>query len=246
MAQTNSVAQIRHWKVGDTTREAMVYLPGTAKTQLTPVIFVFHGHGGNMQEMLSQHEFEKLWPESIIIVPQGLNTPGKIVDLKGRLTGWQQGAGDQQDRDLHFFDVMLADLQEQYKIDRNRIFATGHSNGGSFVYLLWATRGELLAAVAPSAAAGTQSVGQLTPKPVLQIIGTQDPLVKPGWQMMTVRRLQQLNECQITGQPYGDWATFYSSAVGAPVVVYQHPGGHTYPREADAVVVRFFKSIKRP
>ena len=39
-----SAQQVMHWTVNDTVREAMVYIPVTAKTQATPVIFAFHAY----------------------------------------------------------------------------------------------------------------------------------------------------------------------------------------------------------
>lgn len=238
--------QIMRWKVGDTTREAMVYIPAGAKTKPTPVIFVFHGHGGSMRNMFNARGFEKLWPEAIIVAPQGLNTPGQLTDLQGRLPGWQRAPGDMHDRDLLFFDAMLKTLRQDYKIDDKRIYATGHSNGGGFTYLLWATRGDVFAAVAPSAAVGFRFANLLKPKPAMHIMGEHDPLVKPEWQKIQYNQVLKLNGCSATGQAYAPQATLYPSASGNPVVLYIHPGGHVYPPEANAVVIRFFKSMAKP
>lgn len=244
MAQTVLTKQ---WRVDDTVRQAIVYVPATAQTEPAPVVFVFHGHGGRMQNMFNQHRFRQLWPKAIIVAPQGLNTPGPLTDPDGLKPGWQHRPGDQHDRDLYFFDVMLKDLQAQYHIDTQRIYATGHSNGGGFVYLLWATRGNVLAAVAPSAAVAAPLINnRLQPKPVLHIMGKQDPLVKPAWQQLTINRLLQINQCHTASRPFGSTAVLYPSAIAMPVVVYQHPGGHVYPPEADTLVVDFFKSIKKP
>jgi polyhydroxybutyrate depolymerase len=60
--------------------------------------------------------------------------------------------GAEGDRDLKFFDAVLASLKKDYKVDAKRIYSTGHSNGGSFTYLLWETRAKEFAAFAPSAA----------------------------------------------------------------------------------------------
>jgi poly(3-hydroxybutyrate) depolymerase len=43
-------------------------------------------------------------------------------------------------------------LRKDYKTDAKRIYATGHSNGGEFTYLLWHARGKEFAAFAPSGA----------------------------------------------------------------------------------------------
>ena len=238
--------KVMHWTVGNDVRDAMVYIPASAGRQPTPVVFVFHGHGGNMGNMFRSRGFEKLWPEAIIVSPQGLNTPGQLTDPQGALPGWQKTPGDMNDRDLHFFDAILFFLRQQYKIDDKRIYATGHSNGGGFTYLLWAKRGDVFAAVAPSAAAAGRVVNLLTPKPAMHIMGETDPLVKPEWQKSMCNRLLQINSCSAQGEKYDDYATLYASGTGNPVVLYIHPGGHVYPQEANAVVIKFFKSITKP
>ena len=58
--------KLMQWTVNDTVREAMVYIPENAKTTSTPIIFVFHGHGGTMGNMARSRGFEKLWPEAIV------------------------------------------------------------------------------------------------------------------------------------------------------------------------------------
>jgi polyhydroxybutyrate depolymerase len=238
-------AQLRKWLVGDQQREALLYIPESATEKLTPVIFVFHGHGGNMEQMFRSHRFDKYWPEAIVVVAQGLKTPGKLVDKAGRLSGWQQKPGELGDRDIHFFDVMLHSLKAEYKVDSKKIFATGHSNGGSFTYLLWAMRGDALAALAPSAGLAAVYDARLKPKPVLHIVGSADQLVKLAWQQNQINKLLSLNKCDGIGQPYASLATLYPSASGNPVVIYQFPGGHMYPPGAEAIVIKFFQSVAR-
>ena len=68
-ASAQTVATM-HWKVGDTVREAMVYIPAAATTQPTPIVFAYHGHGGTARNMFNSRGFEKLWPEAIIICPR--------------------------------------------------------------------------------------------------------------------------------------------------------------------------------
>ena len=234
------------WMVNGTIREAMVYIPETAKNKVTPVIFAFHGHGGNMQNTFRTHSFDQLWPEAIIVCPQGLNTPGQLTDPGGNLPGWQKAPGDQNDRDLHFFDAMLKTLRQDYKADDHRIYVTGHSNGGTFTYLLWATRGDVIAAVAPSGAVLGGVVNLLKPKPAMHIMGENDPLVKPVWQKAMCEQVLRINNCSHKGQNYAINATFYPSSTGDPVVLYINPGGHVYPQEANAVVIKFFRSVVKP
>lgn len=238
----------KEWSVDGVAREAMVYVPASAKTNAAPVVFVFHGHGGGMRLTERGWSIHKVWPEAIVVYPQGLNTPGKLTDPEGKKTGWQSAMGLQGDRDLKFFDVMLASLKSDYKVDTKRIFATGHSNGGAFTYLLWQARGDVFAAFAPSAAPATflaegkAVTDKLKPKPFLHFGAENDPLVKFAWQKATIDKLKEFNQCG-EGKSWMDekGATIYASKVGAPVVTYIHNGEHKFPSNAPALMVKFFK-----
>ncbi len=237
----------REWKVDGIVREGLVYVPAQAKTNATPVVFAFHGHGGSMRNAARSFGYHALWPEAIVVYLQGLNTPGRLTDPDGKKPGWQSGIGDQGDRDLEFFDTVLASLQREARVDDKRIYATGHSNGGSFTYLLWAARGERFAALAPSGCAAPRLLTRLKPKPVLHVAGENDPLVKFSWQKQTMDAVRKLNQCG-EGQPWeGEkGCTIYPSKLGAPLVTFIHPGAHQFPAAAPAVIVKFFKQHSLP
>src|SRR5690242_2124487 len=95
-------------------RTALVYVPPAGKTNPTPLVFVFHGHGGSAQLAARSFHIETEWPEAIVVYPQGVNTPGQLSDREGRETGWQAAPGAQGDRDLKFFDAVLAGLKRDY------------------------------------------------------------------------------------------------------------------------------------
>ena len=141
----------REWKIDGVTREALVHVPDQETKIAAPVVFAFHGHGGSMSNAAKMFEAHILWPEAIVVYMQGLNTPGRLTDPEGKAPGWQKWVGDQNDRDLKFFDAVLATLKRDYKVDTKRVYSTGHSNGGAFTYLLWEARGQYFAAFAPSA-----------------------------------------------------------------------------------------------
>ena len=236
----------QEWTVDGVVRQALVVAPQPAQTNAVPVVFVFHGHGGTMNQAARKFAIHTHWPAALVVYPQGLNGPGHLVDREGKQSGWQIARGDQGDRDLKFFDAMLATLHHDYRIDDKRIYATGHSNGGHFTYLLWAARGDRLAAVAPVAAAAGPLVAEFKPKPVLHIAGQNDPLVKFAWQEATMERLRKLNGCG-EGQPWGNepGCRLYPSKFGAPVVTWIHPGQHEFPATAAVLIVRFFKENRR-
>jgi polyhydroxybutyrate depolymerase len=242
---TESLARM-DWTIDGVSRQALVYTPLKAKTEVSPVIFAFHGHGGSMLNAAHMFGYQSLWPEAIVVYMQGLNTPGRLTDPEGEKPGWQFGIGEQNDRDLKFFDGVLAKLKKDYSVDEKRIYATGHSNGGGFTYLLWAARGDVFAAMAPSGATAPPPIfRKLKPKPVLHVAGESDPLVKFAWQKQTMDELRRLNQCG-EGQTCGKWCTLYPSKTGTPMMTFIHAGGHQFPSEAPAVIVKFFKEHARP
>ncbi len=230
------------WKIGSDTREALIYAPPSAKKEPTPVVFCWHGHGGTMRFSARSFAMHKAWPDAIVVYAQGLKTPSQLVDPTGKMPGWQIRVGDQGDRDLKLFDAILATLKKDYKVDEKRIFTTGHSNGGQFTYILWAARGDVLAAVAPSAAIPTLDFKEAKPKPVFHVAGEKDETVKFEWQKKTISVVKKLNGVDEKGKELGKYCTEYRSKSGPPVVTYIHPGGHSKPPE-DAIerIVEFFK-----
>jgi polyhydroxybutyrate depolymerase len=231
------------------TREALVYAPASAKDKPAPVVFVWHGHGGNMRNAARSFALHTHWPEAIAVYAQGLNTPGRLTDPEGKKPGWQHSPGDQGDRDLKLFDALLARLKSEYRVDDRRIYSTGHSNGGGFTYLLWATRGDVLAAVAPSAAAAGRAgrmAEMLKPKPAMHLAGEKDPLVKFEWQQAAMAAVRQINGCESKGKPWAKYCTLYESKSGTPLVTFIHPAGHEFHPEAPALIARFFQQHARP
>jgi polyhydroxybutyrate depolymerase len=237
----------REWTVDGAQRVALVCAPAKASTNPPPVVFVFHGHGGTMEGAARMFGIHTLWPEAVVVYPQGLNTPGRLTDPEGKRPGWQHSVGAQGDRDLKFFDAMLETMRKDFRVDTNRVYSTGHSNGGGFTYLLWLARGDRLAAIAPSAAAKARTAGTEKPShplPVMHIGGTADPLVKFEWQRASMDAVRAFNQCG-EGTPWAPMCTQYVSKVGAPLVEYIHPGTHKFPAEAPPLIVRFFREHTR-
>jgi polyhydroxybutyrate depolymerase len=228
------------WNVEGVVREALIHVPAAVRTAPCPVVFAFHGHGGTMKNAAQRFAYHKHWPQAVAVYMQGLNTPGALTDPEGKKPGWQKTVGDQNDRDLKFFDAVLATLKKDSQVDEKRVYATGHSNGGGFTYLLWAARGEVFAAVAPCAAAARRQMDSLKPKPVLHLAGEKDPLVLFDWQKQTMDQLRKLNACE-EGKPWGTYCTLYPSQTGTPLVTYIHHGGHELPKDAPPVIVKFFQ-----
>ncbi len=231
------------WKVGDVTREGLLHAPVAATTTSTPVVFAFHGHGGTARSASNQFKIHEQWPEAIVVYLQGLKTATKR-DPQGAKPGWQNSADDEGGRDLKFFDAVLADLKKELKVDETKIFATGHSNGGGFTYLLWAERGEVLAAVGPSSSGPGQNRLRLKPKPAIHVAGEKDEVVTFEGQKKVIEGLKKLNSCAEKGVELGPSATLYPSHKKTPFVAFVHEGGHKPPEAAWKAIVRFFKEYE--
>jgi polyhydroxybutyrate depolymerase len=233
------------WKIDGTAREGLVCAPAKESDGAPALVFGFHGHGGSMQNAARSFKIHEVWPEAVVVYLQGLPTPGRLSDAEGKRAGWQFAVGEQDDRDLKLFDAVVAWAKEKYKIDQKRIYATGHSNGGAFTYLLWASRPELFAAIAPSAAPAPRNLKDTKPCPILHLAGEKDPLVKFELQMRTVATVRTFNGCEEQGKDWDKGCTLYPSPKEAPVVTFIHPGGHNYPAEGPALIVKFFKEHAR-
>jgi polyhydroxybutyrate depolymerase len=251
------------WTMDGVERIASVYVPARAAgAGRVPLVFAFHGHGGTSAGYAAKVRLHDAWPEALVVYPQGLNTPGRLTDRAGKFPGWQAAPGEQQDRDLKFFDAMLESLSKDFPVDPDRVYITGHSNGGSFTYVLWQTaRRERIAAFAPAASALSVLVKnpddlaadaeklKLPPRPVLHIAGRNDPLVKFEWQERTVTLLRRLNHTAGPGEAWAANCTRYPPEApdrGAAVIAWFHHGKHALPPRAGEVIVKFFKEYPRP
>lgn len=242
VAALASAPQTVHLDIDGVDREALVY-PASKPSgaEGSPLVFGFHGHGGNMRNAARSFEMHAQWPEAVVVYMQGLPTPGGIVDPEGKKNGWQLAPAQQGGRDLAFFDAMLAKVRKDYRIDPHRIYSMGHSNGGRFTYVLWAARPDVFAAFGPSSSPATGLLFRMTAKPVFHIAGEKDPLVSYDSQKATIEALIRKNECG-KGQSRGDYLTYYPGSNGNDVATYITPGGHEYPRAANAKMVEFFKA----
>jgi polyhydroxybutyrate depolymerase len=243
LAQTNMT-----WTVDGVQRQALVFAPApvpATNAQPVPLVFAFHGHGGTMQAAAQVMHLQTLWPAAVIVYPQGLKTPSQ-VDPQGNFPGWQVQAGQPglNDRDLKFFDAMLATMRQKFPVDNSRVYATGFSNGAIFSYLLWAERGKALAAFGICAGKLDPAEHLTLPRAVVVIGGTNDNVLPFALQQQTIELDRQIDNATGPGQPCGPICTRYPSTSQTPVVTRIHSGGHIYPPWAGAAIVEFLKLHK--
>jgi polyhydroxybutyrate depolymerase len=219
-------------------REALLFPPATETAGTVPVVFLFHGHGGTGAGFAGKFDLHAHWPEALIIAPQGLPTRTRN-DPKGRRSGWFARLSDDVNRDLRFFDELLARVRSEY--DVSQIYASGHSNGGNFAYFVAAARPGVFAAIAPSGAA-SRAVQRLEPLPVLHIAGKNDELVPIEAQQQLIAARQERNACSRTDETFGSACDYCASDNGTPVIACIHDGGHTFTPELVPTVTKFFRT----
>ena len=214
--------QIITVKCSSGTRYEKLYQPQQKSRKAVPLVFVFHGRGGSMHGAAKNMAIHNYWPEAMVVYPHGMWCD----------EGLREGLGwviNEQSRDLEMFDALLSHFLREYNIDRSRIYATGHSNGGAFVHALWRWRGDTFAAVAPSASTSSklgESRYNRTPKPVLIIGGEADEIVKIAGIRREIALVKQINNSR-------DVETFI------------HKEGHKFHPQAAAEIVQFFKKYTK-
>jgi polyhydroxybutyrate depolymerase len=123
-------------------REFYVQVPADHYSSDTPmpVVFAFHGATGTYDQWVSGYYdlAAAIGDEAILVYPQAL------VGSAG-ITQWDF------DYDLDYFDDVLNFIKRRMHVDRNRIFAAGHSNGGGMAHELGCKRGDVVRAIAPHA-----------------------------------------------------------------------------------------------
>jgi len=225
-------------KVDGVERTALVFAP-TIPSPNPPVVFAFHGHMGTSRQASRSFEIQQEWPNAVVVYPQGLATVSPLVDREGRYPGWVLD-GDESNRDIKFFDKLYGDVMNRFHADPKRVFAMGHSNGGAFIYTLWAIRGNKFAGLASAEAAGARKYS-LKPKPILVTIGSNDQLVPPVVQRFSFAEVRKVNQAAKTGSPFGPKGVLYKGKV--PTVLWEYKGGHAFPRDSVPSMVAFFKSL---
>ncbi|MBX7133623.1 MAG: prolyl oligopeptidase family serine peptidase [Fimbriimonadaceae bacterium] len=225
-------------------RSMIIYGPSSIGKTGAPLVFGFHGHGGNARQAARSFGLHEAWPEAIVVYMQGIPTPGK-TDPEGKKNGWQQSPGDVGDRDIKVFDAAYSWLLKNYSVDTKRVYSMGHSNGGRFTWLLWGLRGEKFAAFAPSASPAGLFLAKADPKPVFIVAGEKDQIVDFRGMQVSINGARR--KLGITGTPVKNgYLTTEQGPNGLELVTYVHPGGHQFIGETVPMMVEFFKRHRQP
>lgn len=165
---------IRH---GGRARMYLVHVPSRVAAR-PAVLLAFHGGGGNAAGFQEYAELDRVADREgfLVVYPNGSGP------LPRRLLTWNAGDGccgyalQRNIDDVGFAVAVIDDLARRTPLDRRRVYATGHSNGGIMSHRLAAERPDFVAAIAP--VAGSLDLHRFAPtRPVavLQIHSVDDP-----------------------------------------------------------------------
>jgi polyhydroxybutyrate depolymerase len=141
------------------------------------VVVAFHGGGGNAPGFQRYAELDRVADRErfLVVYPNGTGV------WRDRLLTWNAGdaccgfARTNEINDVGFATTLIGDLERRIGIDRQRIYATGHSNGAILAHRLAAERSGIFAAVV--AVAGALDLEAFAPTravPVMQIHSVHD------------------------------------------------------------------------
>ena len=234
------------FEVNGVTRTAVLVVPADV-THPAPLVFAFHGHGGNGALFDRRIDIDGLWPEAIVIYPDGLPGHKGLTDPDGSQPGWQVRPGDEGDRDLAFYDVMLSTLRTKLSVDDDRVFALGHSNGSGFTALLLTLRGSTIAATATLSGQPAELEFNIAPvRSMFLMMGRADPLVPFEQQRQAIPRAQAKLAIDPATAKTDGYLTTANGPNNVELDTYIHPGGHDVPAEVPPLVVAFFQRHTRP
>lgn len=230
----------KNYNINGTSRKAIIYEP-TVKSDKVPVVFVFHGHGGNANFVSRRIDIQNYYKDALVIFMQGL--PGRKVpgiDPNGTMNGWQIFTDDLGGRDIKFFDDVLADIHKAYKIDDSRIYLIGHSNGARFVNVLWKTKGEKITAICSASAQGGEMISNAVPISVWMYIGKNDKIVSPQNQELSIPIVKSNLGISMAGKTGGD-KTIFKGKNNTELVIQSSDSSHEFPKQSLQDIAYFFR-----
>nr|BDT27499.1 poly(3-hydroxybutyrate) depolymerase [Bacteriovorax sp. HI3] len=154
------------------TRMYKLHVPSHYTGAEVPLLIALHGGGGDMSYQSNDKLYKQISKSEelgfIVAFPNGYSKFNS-----GKFATWNAGkcCGDARDKnidDVGFIKEMIAKISSQLNVDKNKIFATGMSNGGMMAYRLACELSDTIKGIA--AVAGTDNTINCAPKNPISIL----------------------------------------------------------------------------
>lgn len=225
----------RKTTVAGVSRRYQLFVPAAYDaSRPTRLVFVFHGLGGDGDQIRGYFGFEKeAAGEALFVYPDGVAQPEA-----GGETAWALG-------DVAFFDAMLSEISASHCVDTARVFAAGHSYGAYMSNLVGCERGNVVRAIAP--VSGGIVAGTCKGPVAAWLAHGDSDLIVPQSEGIAARDHWTLaNGCAKTSKPTSPspCITYDGCTPGHPVTWCSFSGGH-YPLPAytQQAIWGFFKTF---
>lgn len=246
---------LRGLEVGGQTRRFILSVPEPYDAgEPHPLVFAFHGRTSPAEEVRSYYDLEPHAPRTL--GPTFFVYPVALTQEDGTFGWWNPGDAPGALRDFALFDALVTRLGALYCVDTERVYAVGHSLGGSFVNALGCHRAEDLHAVA---SLGSGPSGGICRGSVAAMVlhNPRDELVP--FELGQGARDQYLRQNGLTGNPGPtEPKTLACKRYGfsdSPYPVHWCPHTqdvsfgrdypHNWPEETGGAVIRFFEALPR-
>ena len=162
-----------------------LHVPPQASASGAPLVLVFHGAGGNGKDYLTKNGWAALSEQEgfVVVAPDGLPAlPRMPANFRINPRLWNSGQLNAKSprakiNDMAFVNALLDDVAQRTSVDKNRIYATGHSNGAGMTFKIGAELSSLFAGIATVMGLNSSEGAHPTKAlPTLMLIGTRDPL----------------------------------------------------------------------
>lgn len=156
-------------------RQYLLHLPKNLPEN-APLLFLLHGYHGDARDYMAELGINRVADANgfAVCCPQGAK------DFEGT-PHWNARLTISKTDDIGFLSELAAYLQDRYKLNPAKTFASGISNGGFMSYTLVAERPDVFKAAA--SVIGTMSGytwkhrDKIRPVPILQISGLDDEVI---------------------------------------------------------------------